>query len=167
MLDDGCRLLIAEKDDEIAGFVLYVASETDWERFASKGPHSKPAKLLAALRHPNILKSRLAKRRRIAKIFATEDGISGGEKISDKENAAWQSAEFFLGLIAVDPAHRGAGYGTSLLGACEQLAIGRQAKAVRIHMDPRNTQAQRVYARSGYSISGHDTRSLIMVKWLS
>lgn len=33
-------------------------------------------------------------------------------------------------------------------------------------MDPRNTQAQAVYARSGYTKSGHDAKSLIMVKKL-
>lgn len=166
MSDDRCKVLIAEQGDQVAGFVLYVASEADWIRIESMGPHAKPAKVLAVLGHPRILRSRLAKRRRVAKIFAAQDQAVLAEPQSSKNTASWKSAEFFLGLIAVDPACRGSGHGKNLLHACEQLAIARNATFVRIHMDPRNTQAQAVYARSGYTKSGHDAKSLIMVKKL-
>lgn len=167
LLQDGrCKVLIAEQDGEVAGFVLYVESEADWVRIESVGPHSKPAKILAVLSHPRILRSRLAKRRRVAKIFAAHDQSDPQASVPDDITERWRDAEFFLGLIGVDPAFRGSGHGTRLLQACEQLALARNAAFVRIHMDPRNTQAQAVYARSGYTKSGHDAKSLIMVKTL-
>lgn len=167
LMNDGrCKILIAEQADQVAGFVLYVASEADWTRIESMGPHAKSAKVLAMLGHPRILRSRLAKRRRVAKIFAAQDQAVSAEPNSSEIAAIWKSADFFLGLIAVDPACRGSGHGKNLLQACEQLAIARNATFVRIHMDPRNTQAQTMYARSGYTKSGHDAKSLIMVKTL-
>lgn len=167
MNDNRCKILVAEQANQTAGFVLYVASEADWVRIESMGPHSKPAKILAVLSHPRILRSRLAKRRRVARIFAAQDQRDQQASVPGNVAEHWRDAEFFLGLIGVDPAFRGSGHGTRLLQACERLALARNAALVRIHMDPRNTQAQNVYTRSGYSISGHDARSLIMVKALS
>lgn len=164
--DDHCKVLVTEQDGVVAGFVLYVGSESDWVRIESMGPHCKPAKILAVLCYPRILRSRLAKRRRVARIFAARDQSDPQTGIHEDTAKRWKDAEFFLGLIAVDPAFRGSGHGKKLLQACEQLALARNAAFVRIHMDPRNNQAQGMYARAGYTMSGHDAKSLIMVKML-
>lgn len=68
------------------------------------------------------------------------------------------SGDFYVRALAVEPAHRGAGIGTLLIGSLEDTA--RAAGSVRLALDvaAKNRKARRLYERLGMSAEAESPR---------
>ena len=67
----------------------------------------------------------------------------------------------FLWDITVDPAHRGQGYGRSLLVAAEDLMRSRGVRQLALNVFGDNETARRLYATNGYqTVSQHMRKDL-------
>jgi len=164
---DDCRVISLRVDGVHHGFIIYVADEPTWDRIESTGPNSKLVKLFVLLTNREVRRSRLAKRKRIrdARKAANEGGAEqSAQSALPTRTEDWHDAEFFAGLMAIDPACRSRGLGTMMLQECERLAAERGSDLVRIYADPRNTRAHALYERLGYRHAGRGKSSLIMLK---
>lgn len=63
--------------------------------------------------------------------------------------------------ICVDPAYRGGGIGTALLGAAEQYARDHGLRTVRLSVIDRNPRAEALYRRRGFAIVGGGSLGLL------
>lgn len=61
------------------------------------------------------------------------------------------SVDYLIVDISLEPAMRGQGIATSLIGQTQRDA-GRQGRGVRLHVHAANSAAQRLYARLGFAI---------------
>jgi dTDP-4-amino-4,6-dideoxy-D-galactose acyltransferase len=61
-----------------------------------------------------------------------------------------------IGLLAVDEAHRGRGYGKRLVDAAEVWCAARGMRAVEVVTQMRNTAACSMYTACGYGIVGDE-----------
>jgi GNAT superfamily N-acetyltransferase len=62
---------------------------------------------------------------------------------------------FWVEVIAVDPTARGYGLGSMLLRACEDIAAAQGFTECFLAVDPRNTDAVRLYHRRGWESVPH------------
>jgi [ribosomal protein S18]-alanine N-acetyltransferase len=77
-----------------------------------------------------------------------------GTQISGFAIIRWVADDSELLLIAVDPAARGQGIGTALIG--DWLTHGRATGASRFFLEMRtDNPAQRLYAQMGFAMCGH------------
>lgn len=158
-----CRVVCLRVDGVHQGFIIYVADEPTWDRIESTGPNSKLIKLFVLLTNPQVLRSRLRKRKRLREAAQSSPATNPDATVSDRTEH-WHDAEFFAGLMAIDPACRSRGLGTMMLQECERLAAERGSDLVRIYADPRNTRAHALYERLGYRHAGRGKGSLVMLK---
>jgi ribosomal protein S18 acetylase RimI-like enzyme len=66
--------------------------------------------------------------------------------------------------IMLEPAWRGRGVGSQLLRWTQTLVRRHGAEAISLHVDERNTGAQRLYARHGFVETSRETPSIAM-RW--
>lgn len=91
--------------------------------------------------------------------------MDGGEPIGHTVLTVCFSMEYgglrgFVDDLYVRPTARGRGAGAGLLAALRADAVTRGVRALHVEVGPHNAIAQRLYARAGYTDSGHVFLSL-------
>ncbi|WP_404545563.1 GNAT family N-acetyltransferase [Dyella jejuensis] len=72
---------------------------------------------------------------------------------------------FHIIEIALLPAYRGGGLGSILLAWVKALAAENSADGIDLHVDQRNPDAQRLYARQGFAVT-HREGPYIGMRWI-
>lgn len=161
---DGCPVHVArDPNGRLLGFVIEIIDPTSWTHFARIGPNRKSVKLLTAILHPAILRSRLrkAKRARAADITPTSSAPS------PQPPASAPPAAMFLELLVVVPEAAGKGVARGLLETLERNAASRGHKRVELLVDPRNARAQAFYRKHGYQTVSIRGSNSVMTKALT
>ena len=85
--------------------------------------------------------------KRVIGVFDAEDHLVGVlDAIVDwPQDGVWS-----MGILLLDPAHRGSGLGTAVLGAFEGWAEGRGAREFRTAVVTRHAAGRRFLSESGY-----------------
>jgi GNAT superfamily N-acetyltransferase len=102
---------------------------------------------------PDVLTARLEHLLRTREVFAVVTGSPpvGVAVLSLRPNVWYDGPVALLDELYVVPERRGQGIGTSLLRAAESLCVQRGCELLEINVDGEDTDAQRFYARHGYS----------------
>lgn len=162
------KVIVLKSDHQIQSFIIYVDNEQVWNRLEKSGPNAKLIKIATAIFHPRILKSQLSKRMILKSQKAPNTGLpKSSEQPPAADDNPHKDAQFFAGLMGVDPSFRGQGIGRNMLLECEKFAAARGTRLVKIYVDPRNSRAQSIYMSMGYSHAGRVRNSLMMVKKIS
>lgn len=163
---DDSKVIVLRESGQVQSFIIYVTSESVWDKLERTGPNSIAAKTVAMLTKPKVLRSRLKKLLKLREKRQVESPRAPLFVSKVEQESARLQPEFFAALMGVDPQFRKKGIGRSMLKECEKIAFERGTVFVKIYVDPRNIKAQEIYLSMGYAHAGRSKNSLMMTKML-
>ncbi len=144
MSASAAEIYILQSEGQIAAFSLLITDENLSKTQVSSRPIPLWLTLLTMVTCPIVA---LRKARK-----ALSDHFRASESVATAAVPVYWKPEtrVWIGLIAVDPSHRGKGFAKQLLKYCDERTAAIGKRVIGLKVDSDNRSAQRLYQCSGY-----------------